>query len=190
MTSDNGATFSTMKCLPRIAAAASGLLFVAALAQPAIGAAASDTANTSFPMGDGTQLETHTTANCVLADAQCYFTASANLMTPDGPTGFPDDLWARQTTTLRSMDRNNYLDSDFNAPNTRMFKSIGPVEFTTIYFGGGPVEKYRIVGNTRPTDWATGRPKTDADYIVCSTIQVVYGGHNITSPSTCSQTRF
>ena len=30
-----------------------------------------------------------------------------------------------------------YLDSDFNAPNTRMFKSIGPVEFTTIYFGSG-----------------------------------------------------
>ena len=46
------------------------------------------------------------------------------------------------------------------------------------------------MGNTRPTDWATGQPKTDADYIVCSHIQVVYGGHNITTPSTCSQTRF
>ena len=27
-----------------------------------------------------------------------------------------------------------------------MFKSIGPVEFTTIYFGEGPVEKYQING--------------------------------------------
>ena len=190
MTSDSTATFFTMKQKQRLLAATAGVLFAAALTQPATGAAASDTANTSFPMGDGTNLQMHTTANCVLADAQCYFTASANLMTPDGPTGFPDDLWARQTTTLRSMDRNNYLDSDFDAPNTRMFKSIGPVELTTIYFGGGPVEKYRLVGNTRTTDWATGRPKTDADYIVCSQIQVVYGGHNITSPSTCSQTRY
>ena len=187
MTSDNGATFSTMK---RLLAAAAGALFVAALAQPAISSAASAAKNTSFPMGDGTNLEMHTTANCVLADAQCYFTAAANLMTPDGPTGFPDDLWARQTTTIRSTDRDNYLNTDFNAPNTRMFKSIGPVELTTVYFGGGPVEKYQIVGNTWPTDWQTGRPKTDADYIVCSQIQVVYGGKNITSPSTCSQTRF
>lgn len=190
MTSDNGATFSTMKQKQRLLCVAAGALFVAALAQPAVSSAASAAKNTSFPMGDGTNLEMHTTANCVLADAQCYFTAAANLMTPDGPTGFPDDLWARQTTTIRSTDRDNYLNTDFNAPNTRMFKSIGPVELTTVYFGGGPVEKYQIVGNTWPTDWASGRPKTDADYIVCSQIQVVYGGKNITSPSTCSQTRF
>jgi hypothetical protein len=132
----------------------------------------------------------HTTANCVLADKQCYFTAAANLLTPDGPTGFPPDLWARQTTTLKSSDRHNFLESDFDAPNTRMFKSIGPIEFTTIYLGAGPVDKYQIHGNTWTTDWQTGRPKLDADYIVCAQIQVVYAGVNITSPSTCAQTRY
>ena len=55
-----------------------------------------------------------------------------------------------------------------------MFKSIGPVELTTIYFGEGPVEKYQINGYSCTTDWATGQPKTDADYIVCAQIQVVY----------------
>ncbi len=69
-----------------------------------------------------------------------------------------------------------------------MFKSIGPVEFTTIYFGGGPVEKYQIHGNTWTTDWATGQPKLDADYIVCTHIQVVYAGVNLTSPDACAQT--
>ena len=47
----------------------------------------------------------HSTANCVKAEANCYFTTAANLRTPEGPIGFPDDLWARQTTTVRTMDR-------------------------------------------------------------------------------------
>ena len=49
-----------------------------------------------------------------------------------------------------------------------MLKSIGPVEFPTVYFDEGPPEKYQINGYTWTTDWATGQPKTDADYIVCS----------------------
>ncbi|MGE0217484.1 MAG: hypothetical protein AB7F42_00395 [Mycolicibacterium sp.] len=153
-------------------------------------AAAVDTADASIPVDAVTTLEVHTSANCVPADKQCYFTASANLATPQGRTGFPNDLWARQTTTLRSMDRMVYLDSDFDAPDTRMFKSIGPVEFTTIYTGGGPVERYQIHGNTWPTDWVTGQPKLDADYIVCTHIQVVYAGVNLTSPDACAQTTF
>ncbi len=91
---------------------------------------------------------------------------------------------------MRSSDRDVYLDSDFDAPNTRMFKSIGPVEFTTIYFGGGPVEKYQLHGNSRPVDWGTGQPRTDTDYIVCAHIQVVYAGVNLTSPDACAQTTF
>ena len=83
-----------------------------------------------------------------------------------------------------------FRSSDWDAPDTRMFKSIGPVEFTTIYFGEGPVEKYQINGYSNTTDWATGRPKTDADYIVCAQIQVVYSGVNVTSPSTCAQTTY
>lgn len=152
--------------------------------------AALDTADASIPVNAADTLEVHATANCVRAENQCYFTAAANLRTPQGPVGFPNDLWARQTTTLRSMDRSVYLDSDFDAANTRMFKSIGPIEFTTIYFGGGPVEKYQLRGTTWPTDWATGQPKLDADYIVCSHIQVVYAGVNLTSPDACAQTTF
>ncbi|CAA0080792.1 Uncharacterised protein [Mycolicibacterium vanbaalenii] len=152
--------------------------------------AAVDTADASIPVDPVTAIEVHTTADCVRAVNQCFFTASANLRTPAGAIGFPDDLWARQTTTLRSMDRSVYLDSSFVGENTRMFKSIGPVEFTTIYFGGGPVEKYQLRGNTWPTDWSTGQPKLDADYIVCSHIQVVYAGVNLTTPDACSQTTF
>ncbi len=156
----------------------------------AMSAAATDTADASIPVDAVTTLEMHTTANCVLAEKQCYFTAAANLRTPEGPIGFPNDLWARQTTTLRSSDRDVYLDSDFDAPNTRMFKSIGPVELTTIYFGGGPVEKYQIHGNSLTSSWVDGQPKTDADYIVCAHIQVVYAGVNLTSPDACAQTTF
>ena len=138
-----------------------------------ISLAAQDTADASIPA------DTVTTLRCTPPPTaywpkQCYFTAAANLRTPEGPIGFPNDLWARQTTTLRSSDRDVYLDSDFDAPNTRMFKSIGPVEFTTIYFSGGPVEKYQIHGNSLTGGWVDGQPKTDADYIVCAHIQVVY----------------
>jgi hypothetical protein len=154
-----------------------------------ISAAAMDTADAST--GDAvTTLEMHTTANCVKAEANCYFTAGANLRAPDGPIGFPDDLWARQTTTVRTMDKTVFLETDFDARNTRMFKSVGPIQFTTIYFGGGPVEKYQIHGNSRPVDWGTGQPRTDRDYIVCAHIQVVYSGVNLTSPDACAQTTF
>jgi hypothetical protein len=165
-------------------------LTLALVAPTAVSSAALNNADTSFPINEFTQLEVHTTANCVTADGRCYFRAAANLRTPEGPTGFPPDLWARQTTTLRSSDRMVYLDSDFDAPNTRMFKSIGPVEMTTIYFGSGPVEKYQINGYSRTSDWSTGQPKTDGDYIVCAHIQVVYAGVNVTSPATCAQTTY
>jgi hypothetical protein len=189
----------------RLIPAVAGLLLVAALAQPGVAAAASDSADTSIPVDAVTQLQMHTTANCVIADNRCYFTARANLMTPDGPTGFPDDLWARQSITVRSSDRDVWQEAEYSAPSgapretkganhdnvlSKMFKSINNVQISVTYFGGGPVERFQVDGDSVPTDWATGRTKTDADYIVCSQIQVVYGGHNLTSPSACSQTRF
>jgi hypothetical protein len=165
-------------------------LTLALVTPTAQSAAAQNTATASIPVDPVTTLEIHTTANCVKADNQCYFTSAANLVTPDGPTGFPPQFYARQNTTLRSMDRMVYLDSDFDAPNTRMFKSIGPVEFSTVYFEGGPPEKFTLHGNTWTTDWSTGRPKTDADYIVCSYIQVVYANVNLTSPTACATTTY
>ena len=137
-----------------------------------------------------TTLEMHVTANCIAAQANCLFNTAANLRTPEGVVGFPGDLYARQNTTLRTMDRTVYLNSDFDAPNTRMFKSIGPIEFSTVYFDGGPPEKFTLHGNTWTTNWKTGQPETDADYIVCSYIQVVYANVNLTTPTACAQTTY
>ena len=95
----------------------------------------------------------HVTANCVSADKQCYFTVAANRRSDAGVEGFPGDLWARQTTTLRSSNRLNNLETQVVADNTRQYKEMGRREITTIYFGGGPPEKYQISGQTQPTDW-------------------------------------
>jgi hypothetical protein len=159
-------------------------------AVPAVSWAASNAGDSSFPLPDGTLLEVHVTANCPLADKQCYFTVGADRRAGDEIDGFPGDLWARQTTTLRSSNRLNNLETQVVAADTRQFKEMGRREITTIFFGGGPPERYLITGQTQPTDWQTGLPMLNADYIVCAEIQVVYSGVNITSPSTCAQTTF
>jgi hypothetical protein len=176
-----------MKLLAVIIAA--GLL-IGGLGVPAVSSAASNAGDSSFPLPDGTLLEVHVTANCPLADKQCYFTVRADRRSGDEIDGFPGDLWARQTTTLRSSNRLNNLETQVVAADTRQFKEMGRREITTIYFGGGPPEKYMISGQTQPTDWQTGQPMLNADYIVCAEIQVVYSGVNITSPTTCAQTTF
>ncbi len=155
-------------------------------------AAATNSATRSIAIDDTTTLEIHSTANCVKADNQCYFDTAANLRGADGAyLPFPDDVYGRQNTTVRSTDRLVYVaDSDFNAANTRMFKSINDVEFATVYFGGGPPEKFMVHGNTRTVDWSTGQPRTDAGYIVCAHIQIVYGSVNLTSPDACAQTTY
>jgi hypothetical protein len=35
-----------------------------------------------------------------------------------------------------------------------------------------------------------GQPRTNVPVIMCTHVQVVYGGNNITSPSTCAQATF
>jgi hypothetical protein len=90
--------------MKRLAAASAGLLTVV-LMHPAAATAASNTATTSIPVDDATQIKMHVTANCASAQNTCNFNTTANLLTPDGPTGFPGDTWARQTITLRSSDR-------------------------------------------------------------------------------------
>jgi hypothetical protein len=67
--------------------------------------AASNTAVTLFPLDGPNQLETHTVLDCYKADGHCDFTAGADMRTPDGVTGFPPSLWARQTTEIRSTNR-------------------------------------------------------------------------------------
>lgn len=167
-----------------------GLMVAGALAGTPVAQAASDSAHSSFPLPDGTQLEVHTTANCVLADKQCYFTAGANRRVGDSVEGFPEGLWARQTTTLRSTSKLYYLETQVVAPNTRVWKAGPKREITTVYLEGGPPDKFQVTGTTQPTNFQTGQPLLDGDYIVCAWIQVVYPGVNVTSPETCAWTTF
>ena len=71
-----------------------------------------------------------------------------------------------------------------------MFKATTNVEISVTYFGGGPIERFQIDGDSLPIDWGTGQPRTRPDFIVCSQIQVVYCGVNLTTPTACAQTTF
>lgn len=185
--------------------AAVPLVLAAMLAHPATAAAAADSGMSSLPIDPVTQVEMHVNTNCVAAEARCYFDTQANLMTPTGPTGFPGDFWARQTITLRSNDRNVWQEAEYSAPAgmpreskganhdnvlSRLLKNPSGVEISVTYFGGGGMERFRVDGSSVPTDWATGRPATASSFIVCSQIQVVYGGHNVTTRGACGQTTF
>lgn len=155
-----------------------------------ISSAASNTATTLFPLDGANQLETHTLVDCHKADGHCDFTAEADMRTPDGVTGFPPSLWARQTTEIRSTNRLAYLDAHATGQFERVMKEGGSDMITTVYFGDGPPDKYQTTGRIDSTDWSTGQPKTDVNVIVRTHMQVVYTGVNITSPSTCAQTTF
>lgn len=157
---------------------------------PATSWAANNTATTVFPLDGPNQLETRAILNCFKGDGHCDFTAAADMLTPDGVTGFPPGLWARQTTEIRSSNRLAYLDAHANGQYERVMKSMGSDEITTVYFGEGPPDKYQTTGRIDSTDWQTGQPKTDNNVIACTHIQVVYPGVNITSPSTCAVTTF
>jgi hypothetical protein len=189
----------------RLTAAGAAALLTAVLVHPASATAASNTATTSIPVDPATSIEMHVTANCVQADGRCVFNTTANLLTPDGPTGFPGDAWARQTITVRSTDRNVWQEAGYSAPSgtpradkganhdnvlSKMYKSLSDVEISITTFGGGPIERFQADGESVPTDWSTGQPNTRAPFIACSQIQVVYGGVNLTTPSACAQTTF
>ncbi|WP_332909774.1 hypothetical protein [Mycobacterium hippophais] len=152
--------------------------------------AAIDTAHSSIPVNPTTTLEMHVTANCIAAESNCLWNTAANLRAPEGVIGFPGDAYGRQTTTVRTMDRGVWVETQFVSPNTRLFKSQTYVELSTVYFGGGPPEKFTVQGNTWPTDWRTGQHRNDVPLIVCAHIQVVYAGVNLTSPDACAQASF
>jgi hypothetical protein len=189
--------------MKRLRAATTATLLTAALTQPASATAAANSATTSIPADPATQIEMHVTADC--AANRCVFNTTANLLTPDGPTGFPGDAWARQTITLRSSDRDVWQEAGYSAPSgtpradkganhdnvlSKMYKSLSDVEISVTTFGGGPIERFQVDGDSVPTDWSTGQPNTRANFIACSQIQVVYGGVNLTTPTACAQTTF
>ncbi|BBY56279.1 hypothetical protein [Mycolicibacillus koreensis] len=166
--------------------------------QPAVAAAGTADASKLFPIDPATQLQTHAWLDCQASAGLCNFTVGAALQTPDGLTGFPADLWARQSTVIRSLQRTAYMDvhtaggegpwGDRGGPGTKVFKDGGPSEITSLYGGAGPPEKYQTHGTIVVSDLATGQPKVGASVILCTHIQVVYTGVNITGPATCAQT--
>ncbi|MDY6995198.1 MAG: hypothetical protein SW019_01295 [Actinomycetota bacterium] len=190
----------------RLAAASAAVLLAAAgLAQATPAAAASNSGTSSIPVDAATQIQMHVTADCVAAQNRCFFNTTANLLTPDGPTGFPGDTWARQTITIRSSDRDIWQEAWYSAPSgtprelkganhnnvlSKMYKAINSVEVSITYFGGGPIERFKSDGDAMPINWSTGQPDTSGDFIACSQIQVVYGGVNLTTPSACAQTTY
>lgn len=179
---------------------------VAALAvlEAAPAAAGVNTATTSIPTPNGT-VEMHVTANCTGGDGRCFFNTQANLLTPDGPIGLPGDAWARQTVTIRSTDRNVYQNAWYSAPAgmprelkganhdnvlSKAYKSITDYQISVTYFGGGPMERFAVDGDSVQTDWQSGQPNLKAGFIACSDIQVVFGGVNVSTPTACAQTTF
>ena len=184
------------------AAGAAAVLTAAALTFPASATAAANSAVSSIPSPQGT-IEMHVSADC--AGTTCNFRTSANLLTPDGPIGFPGDAWARQTITLRSSNKDTWQEASYSAPAgmpreikgsnhdnvlSKMFRSLNTAEISVTYFGGGPADRFVVDGTSAPRQWSDGQPALGSDFIVCTHIQAVWGGHNLATPSTCSQTRF
>ena len=151
--------------------------------------AGSNVATTVFPIDEVNQIETHTFVNCH-GNGSCDFVAGANMRTPDGPAGFPSGLWARQTTEIRSNSRVAYLDAHATSQFERVHKEGGVDTITTVYFGEGPPDKYQTTGVIDSVSWSTGQPMTNVNVYVCTHMQVVYPGVNLTSPSTCAVTNF
>jgi hypothetical protein len=189
----------------RLAMAGAAMLLAGSLLDPATANAAVNTAVTSIGVDPATQIEMHVTADCRPAENKCFFDTTANLMTPDGPTGFPGDTWARQTITLRSNSRDVWQEASYSAPSgnprdtkgmnhenvlSKLYKSTNNVEISITYFGGGPIERFKSDGDSVPTNWVDGRTDTKSAFFACSQIQVVYGGVNLTTPTACAQTTF
>lgn len=180
--------------LPTVLAA-----LIPTLIAPPAASAAGDTRVTLLPVNEFDQLQTRSQVECNRPPA-CRFTVGVQLQTPDGMTGFPPGLWARQSTEIRSSKRTAYLDvhtdggegwfADRGGPGTKVFKDGLGATITSIYTGDGPPEKYQTNGDIDVREYSTGQPKGDANVIVCTHAQVVYGGVNLTTPSTCAQTMF
>jgi hypothetical protein len=84
--------------MKRLVTALASAGLVLALTPPGVCRAASNTATTLFPLDDGTQLETFARLDCHPVIGSCDFTVGADRRAADGVTGFPSDLWSRQST--------------------------------------------------------------------------------------------
>ena len=178
-------------------------LAATALLSPATAGAAINSADSFIPVDAVTKIQMHVTANC--AGTTCTFDTAANLVGPDGPMPLPPDTWARQNITLRSSDRLVYQDVSYSAPSgfppqnkgsnydnvlSKQYKSENSAQISITFPGGGSFERFRVDGTSQPLDVATGRPRTQSNFIACSNIQVTYGAVNLTTPTACATTTF
>lgn len=103
--------------MKRVAAAGFAALLTAVLTNPVAATAASDSQTTSVAVDPANQIQMQVSADCAAGQNRCFFNTTANLLTPEGPTGFPGDAWARQTITLRSSDRLAWEEASYSAPS-------------------------------------------------------------------------
>src|SRR5271154_6838903 len=111
--------------MKRLVTALAGVGLMLALTPPAGAPGAGNNATTLTPLPDGTQLETFSRLDCHPANGSCDFTVGADRKSGDGVTGFPNDLWSRQSTTIRPSDRLTYLDVHATAQHDRANKNGG-----------------------------------------------------------------
>ena len=137
---------------------------------PAPVPAASNTATSLIPL-DGAKLETHV-LDChspiAVATSPSGRRGPAVDRPPEtsGPGKAPTS--ARWTARVPRRARERAI-----RPGQR---GRGNDKVTTVYLGEGPPEKYQTTGRIDATDLYTGQPKTDMNVIMCTHIQVVYGG--------------
>lgn len=103
--------------MKRFAAAGFAALLMAVLTNPVAAMAASDSQTTLVAVDPANQIQMQVSADCVAGQNRCFFNTTANLLTPEGPTGFPGDAWAQQTITLRSSDRLAWEEASYSAPS-------------------------------------------------------------------------
>ncbi len=87
--------------MKRLVTALTGVGLMLVLTPPAVAPAAGNNATTLTSLPDGTQLETFSRLDCHPANGSCDFTVGADRKSADGVIGFPNDLWSRQSTTIR-----------------------------------------------------------------------------------------
>ena len=151
-------------------------------------AAGDNTATTLFPVDEATQLETHSFVNCHVAATAtssqgrtCARPTGRRVSRPGCGHGKPPR--SGRITGWRTWTRTPPANS------SGCIKRVEPTTITTVYFGEGPPDKYQTTGVINSVSWATGQPMSANTLVyVCTHMQVVYPGVNLTSPSTCAQT--
>ena len=108
-----------------VTALAAGVGLMLALVPPAVSPAASNNATTLMPLADGTSWRHMPDWTAITRTAAATSPSAPTARPATGLTGFPNDLWSRQSTTIRPTDRLAYLDVHATAQYDRVNKAGG-----------------------------------------------------------------